>query len=285
MKIIFAGATGLIGRSMLPLLVNKGHEVYAMTRNDKFDKELLEMGVTPVRADALNRDEVFKALQEVRPEVVIHQLTSLASFNLEDNARLRIVGTRNLVDASKAVGVRKMIAQSLSFTYEPGDCPASEDVSLDVEAPLPRKINVDGVAALESAVAEMPDYVVLRYGMLYGPGTWYEQHGLIANQILNQEVIANDNVTSFLHIDDAVQTGVDALDWPSGIVNIVDDEPASAKEWLPVYASIIGAPEPKSEDGCSRGERGASNDKAKKVYGWKPMYPTWRTGFKTNVKS
>ena len=285
MKIIVAGGTGVIGRSMLPRLVREGHEVFAMTKDSKSDKFLKGLGVTPVQADALDNNAVLAAFQKVQPEVVIHQLTSLGSVNLEDNAKIRIIGTRNLVDASKAVGTKKIIVQSLAFTYEPGLTPATEDVPLDFEAPNPRKINVDGVAALESAAAELPEYVILRYGLLYGPGTWYDKEGMIGQEVLKGKAKATDSITSFLHVEDAAQAAVEALKWSSGPINIVDDEPASGKEWLPVFASVIGAPAPEKEDGSERGERGASNAKAKKEYGWKPIYSTWRTGFNQLLNS
>lgn len=284
MKIIVAGGTGVIGRSMLPRLVREGHEVFAMTKDSKYDEFLKGIGVTPVQADALDNNTVLAAFKKVQPEVVIHQLTSLGSVNLEDNAKIRVIGTRNLVDASKAVGTKKIIAQSLAFTYEPGSIPATEDVLLDFEAPNPRKINVDGVAALESAATELPEYVILRYGLLYGPGTWYDKEGMIGQEVLKGKVKATDSITSFLHVEDAAQAAVEALKWPSGPINIVDDEPASGKEWLPVFASVIGAPVPEKEDGSERGERGASNAKAKKQYGWRPIYPTWRTGFKLSFE-
>ncbi|KOP63677.1 MULTISPECIES: NAD-dependent epimerase/dehydratase family protein [Priestia] len=285
MKIIVAGGTGVIGRSMLPRLVREGHEVFAMTKDSKSDKFLKGLGVTPVQADALDNNAVLAAFQKVQPEVVIHQLTSLGSVNLEDNAKIRIIGTRNLVDASKAVGTKKIIVQSLAFTYEPGSTPATEDIPLDFEAPNPRKINVDGVAALESAAAELPEYVILRYGLLYGPGTWYDKEGMIGQEVLKGKVKATDSIISFLHVEDAAQAAVEALKWPSGPINIVDDEPASGKEWLPVFASVIGAPAPEKEDGSERGERGASNAKAKKEYGWKPIYSTWRIGFNQLLNS
>jgi nucleoside-diphosphate-sugar epimerase len=285
LKIIVAGGTGVIGRSMLPRLVREGHEVFAMTKDSKSDEFLKGVGVTPVQADALDNNAVLAAFQKVQPEVVIHQLTSLGSVNLEDNARIRIIGTRNLVDASKAVCTKKIIAQSLSFAYEPGSTLASEDVPLDFEAPNPRKINVDGVAALESAAAELPEYVILRYGLIYGLGTWYDKEGIVGQQVSKGQVKATDSITSFLHVEDAAQAAVEALKWPSGPINIVDDEPASGKEWLPVFASVIGAPTPEKEDGSERGERGASNAKAKKEYGWKPIYSTWRTGFKQLLNS
>ena len=113
MKIIVAGGTGVIGRSMLPRLVREGHEVFAMTRDNKSDEFLKGVGVTPVQADALDNNAVLVAFQKVQPEVVIHQLTSLGNVNLKDNAKIRIIGTRNLVEASKAVGVKKIIAQML----------------------------------------------------------------------------------------------------------------------------------------------------------------------------
>lgn len=285
MKIIVAGGTGVIGRSMLPRLVREGHEVFAMTRDNKSDEFLKGVGVTPVQADALDNNAVLVAFQKVQPEVVIHQLTSLGSVNLKDNAKIRIIGTRNLVEASKAVGVKKIIAQSLAFVYEPGSTPATEEVPLDFEAPNPRKINVDGVAALESAAAELPEYVILRYGLIYGPGTWYDKEGMGGQQVLKEQVKATDSITSFLHVEDAAQAAVEALKWPTGPINIVDDEPASGKEWLSVFASMIGAPAPEKEDGSERGEHGASNAKAKKEYGWKPIYSTWRTGFKQLLNS
>lgn len=146
MKILVAGATGVIGRLLLPILVREGHEVIGMTRKESAKSIIMEMGASPLVVDALDREAVIAALREARPEVVIHHLTSLSNYNLEDNARIRTIGTRNLVDASQAVGVRRMIAQSISWTYEPGNHHAKEEESLDVEAPHPRKRTVDGSA-------------------------------------------------------------------------------------------------------------------------------------------
>jgi nucleoside-diphosphate-sugar epimerase len=273
----------VIGHSLVPKLVKEGHEVFALTRDENDAKIAQKLCAVPVHANALNSEEVLLAFQKVKPEIVIHQLTSLGSFNPEDNANIRIVGTRNLVDASKAVGVKKIIAQSLAFVYEPGTSPADEEVSLDFEATDVRKIHVNGVSALEEAVAELPEYVILRYGLLYGPNTWYSKKGMVGQQILKGEVVATDGIISFLHVEDAAQAALEAIKWPSGPINIVDNEPATGKEWVPVFASIIGGKEPAKEDRAERGERGALNTKAKKEYGWEPIYPTWRKGFEESL--
>ncbi|MFD0768913.1 NAD-dependent epimerase/dehydratase family protein [Bacillus sp. CGMCC 1.60114] len=283
MKIFLAGATGVIGRSLIPMLVKEGHEVFGMIRNDSHASAIIKMGAKPVMADALNRDAVFAALEKSQPDVVIHQLTSLSGGSLIDNAKIRVKGTENLVDAAKAVGVRRIIAQSISWAYEPGDTPAIEEEMLDIAAPFPRKTTIEGITALEEKVSQMPEFVIIRYGTLYGPGTWYAKDGMIANQVRRQEIVATDGVASFVHVDDAARAALLALEWPSGPVNIVDDNPATGNIWLPVYASAIGAPQPLHQAGNNRGERGASNTKARKEYGWEPIHPSWSNGFEHNL--
>ncbi|MED1411171.1 MULTISPECIES: NAD-dependent epimerase/dehydratase family protein [Bacillus] len=280
MKIFLAGATGVIGRNLLPMLINEGHTVYAMIRSDSQKESLKNLGVLPVIADVFNRKEVFSVLKETFPDVVIHQLTALSTWNLEDNARIRIEGTRNLVDAAKNVGVKKIIAQSISWAYESGDKLATETDPLDFYAPMPRQVTINGIAKLEEAVSELPEAVILRYGTLYGPGTWYAENGVFANQVRNNEIIATDGMSSFIHVEDAARAAVLALDWPSGIVNIVDDSPVTSKEWLPIYAAAIGSPNPKVQAGKNSWERGASNNKARKEYGWIPLYLSWSEAFK-----
>ncbi|MED0973077.1 NAD-dependent epimerase/dehydratase family protein [Bacillus paramycoides] len=284
MKIFVAGATGVIGRNLLPMLINEGHTVYAMIRSDSQKESLKNLGVLPVIADVFNRKEVFSVLKETLPDVVIHQLTALSTWNLEDNARIRIEGTRNLVDAAKNVGVKKIIAQSISWAYESGDKLATETDPLDFYAPMPRQVTINGIAKLEETVSELPEAVILRYGTLYGPGTLYAENGVFANQVRNNEIIATDGMSSFIHVEDAARAAVLALDWSSGIVNIVDDSPVTSKEWLPIYAAAIEAPEPKVQVWKNSWERGASNNKARKEYGWKPLFPSWSEWFK-NLKS
>ncbi|HHL0972739.1 TPA: NAD-dependent epimerase/dehydratase family protein [Bacillus cereus] len=279
MKIFVAGATGVIGRSLLPMLIKNGHIVFAMIRNTSQVEVMKKVGAIPVIADVFNRKAVFSVLEETNPDVVIHQLTSLSSWDFENNAKIRTKGTRNLVDAAKNVGVQKIIAQSISWAYEPGDTFATEKDSLHITASMPRQVTVNGILKLEKAVTELPESVILRYGTLYGPGTWYAENGLIANQVRNNEIIASDGISSFIHVEDAARATMLALNWPSGIVNIVDNYPATSKEWLPIYAAAIGAPQPKVQDGKNSWERGASNNKARKEYGWIPLFPSWSEGF------
>ncbi|MEI4830687.1 NAD(P)-dependent oxidoreductase [Bacillus sp. FJAT-53711] len=283
MKIFLAGATGVIGRSLIPLLVQEGHKVFGMIRDESQARAIIKMGAKPVIADAFDRDAVFTALQESQPDVVIHQITSLSGGSSVDNAKIRIEGTENLVDAAKSAGVKQMIAQSISWAYEPGEGPATEEEMLDITAPYPRKTTIEGIMKLEEKVSQMPEFVILRYGTLYGPGTWYAKDGIFADQVRRQEIAATDGVVSFLHVDDAARASLLALEWPSGSVNIVDDHPASGNVWLPVYVSTIGAPHPSIQTGSNRGERGASNTKARKEYGWEPIHSSWSNGFEHNL--
>ncbi|GED15831.1 NAD-dependent epimerase/dehydratase family protein [Aneurinibacillus migulanus] len=279
MKIVVAGASGVIGRALVPLLVKEGHEVVGLTRNRHYAAELSSKGVQSVILDVFDREAVFSVLRETKPDTVIHQLTSLSARDFAEHARIRKEGTRNLVDASLEAGVRRMIAQSISWAYSPGEGPAVEDNALDLEAPLPRKTTVESVHALESAVAEMPEHVILRYGLFYGAGTWYASGGFIAEQVRQQQLPATEGISSFVHVDDAAHAAVLALHWPSGPFNIVDNEPAPGTEWLPIYADALGAPAPAVEHKSTRWERGAVNDKALQ-YGWKPRYASWREGFR-----
>lgn len=279
MRIFLAGSTGLVGHLVLMKLRDAGHQVIAMTRNPGNRKLLQSLGVQVVVMDAFDRSAIMATFMQTRPEVVIHQLTSLRERDLRENARLRMDGTRNLVDASLQFGVKRIIAQSIAWAYAPGDGPASEGVSLDVDAVGPRKTTIDGVVALEHAVAEVPQHVILRYGVFYGPGTWYDRDGVMAEAIRCGQLVATDGVTSFVHIQDAANAALLAMGWPSGPVNIVDDEPAAGIDWLPVYAAAIGAPVPHIQRKGNPWERGASNAKARETYGWKPLYPTWRQGF------
>jgi nucleoside-diphosphate-sugar epimerase len=283
MRIFVAGASGVIGRRLLPKLTAAGHEVIGMTSRAENVPRIEAAGARAVAVDIFDRDGVMRALDEARPDIVIHQLTALKDWNLEDNAMIRKEGTRNLVDAAIASGARRMIAQSIAWAYEPGETPASETDGLDIEAAPPRKTTIEGVTALERAVAEMPSFVILRYGMLYGPDTWYAPDGLIAGRVRRGEMPATDGVTSFLHVDDAAQAAALALDWPDGIVNIVDDEPAAGTEWLPHYAALLGAPAPELKPGRAGWERGASNARARREYGWTPTHGSWRTGFERSV--
>ncbi|MCZ8522486.1 MULTISPECIES: NAD-dependent epimerase/dehydratase family protein [Paenibacillus] len=279
MKIVVAGASGVVGQALIPILIQEGHDVVGFTRNPNIASELKKGGIEPVILDVFNREAVFSALQETKPDAVIHQLTSLSARNFSDNARIRKEGTRNLVDASLAADVGKMIVQSISWAYAPGDGPAAEDSPLDLDAAPPRSTTIEGVRALESAASEMPEHVILRYGLIYGNRTWYAPDGYMAEQARQRLLPATGGISSFVHVDDAALAAAYALSWPSGCYNIVDDEPAAGTDWLPVFADAVGAPQPDVQQGHAAWERGARNGKALR-HGWKPRYSSWRDGFR-----
>ncbi|GAA2145517.1 NAD-dependent epimerase/dehydratase family protein [Actinomadura napierensis] len=274
MKIFLAGATGVIGRRLIPLLVQAGHEVAGTTRRPERTGSIAELGAAPVVVDVMDAAAVRAAVVDARPDAVVHQLTDLTGEDFEANSRLRVEGTRNLVDAAKAAGVGTMVAQSIAWLYLPGDTPATEIDPLDPSLPP-----YAGIAALENAVAEMTRGVVLRYGALYGPGTWYAPDGAIAQRVKAGSLRLAPAWTSFVHADDAAAAALAALDWPAGPVNVVDDEPATTAEWLPVYSAALGAPTPgNAGKHAAMTGRPVSNAKALGL-GWKPRTPSWRAGF------
>jgi len=278
MRILLAGATGVIGRLLVPLLLERGHEVLGSTRSAAGFEQILKLGAKPLQLDVFDRSAVFETVASVAPDVIIHQLTALASRNLQENARIRREGTRNLVDAALAAHTPRMIAQSIAWAYAPGEGLAVEGDPLDLQAAEPRLTTVRGVEALESAVAEVAESVVLRYGALYGPGTWYEPEGLIAERIRAGALPANDAVTSFLHVRDAALAAREALGWPRGCYNVVDDEPAAAREWVPVFARAVSLIAPSPSTGRAGWERGASNARARAL-GFRPQVSSWRAEF------
>jgi nucleoside-diphosphate-sugar epimerase len=279
MRVFLAGAGGVIGRRLVPLLGGRGHAVTAMTRRPERAAGLRALGAEPVVVDAYDPKALAAAMAGARPEVAVHQLTDLSAADVSANARLRIHGTRNLVDAARAVGVRRIVAQSVAWAYEPGAAPADEAVALDVGAEDPRGTTLVGVAALERAVREVPEWVVLRCGMLYGPDTWFAPDGARAADARAGRLWADGDVTSFVHVDDAARAAVDALEWPSGPVNVCDDEPAAARDWVPAFCAAVGAPPPPTRDSRAPWARGADNRRARQL-GWTPDHPSWRDGFR-----
>ncbi|WP_141582598.1 NAD(P)-dependent oxidoreductase [Actinomadura sp. WMMA1423] len=289
MRVFVAGATGAVGRILVPLLLDAGHQVTGTARSRTGLDRLRAQGATPVQADVFDAEGLAGAVAAASPDTVIHQLTALAKGTPADNGRIRREGTRNLVDAAVRAGVTRVIAQSVAWAYEPGDTPAAEDTPLDVTAPPPRANMVGGIRVLEETAAELDEHVILRYGTFYGPGTWYSPEGLVADLLRGEGAAqraaafvgplrADDAVSSFVHVEDAARAAVAALDWPSGQVNVVDDEPAAARDWLPVLARALGAPPPPPATGRAGWERGASNARARSL-GWLPRRSSWRTGF------
>ena len=303
MRVFLAGATGVVGNALVPQLLDAGHEVTAMTRSVLRASQLEAAGAQPVVCDAFDAGGVQAAMAAARPEAVIHQLTALPPrIDWEDpatfdaNNRVRTEGTRNLVDAALATGARRVVAQSIAFAYAPtGDFVKEEDAPLFADAPPPIGAGVAAVAELEQRVTgtERIEGVVLRYGMLYGPGTYHDRRGATAADILAGRIpLVEDapGMYSWLHVEDAASAAVAALErGEPGIYNIADDEPAPQPEWLPVLAEALRAdPPPAAEEPPppyvpEMSLRAASNAKARRELGWKPRYPSWRQGFAASL--
>jgi nucleoside-diphosphate-sugar epimerase len=279
-RVLLAGATGAIGRALVPRLLAAGHRVTGLTRTERGAQWLRGAGATAVLADVLDRDALLAAVAGTAPTAVLHQLTDLDAGDLAANAALRVRGTRNLVDAARELGVPRIVAQSISWAYRPGPGPATEDEPLDLDAAEPRRTSVAGVAALEAAARELPEHVLLRYGLFYGPGTWYRATGAQADAARAGALVASADVAGFVQVDDAAAAAVAALDWPSGPVNVGDDDPAPGTEWVPAFCRAVGAPAPPVADRPRAGfARGADNSRARRDLGWEPRWRSWRSGF------
>ena len=308
MRIFVAGATGAVGKRLLPMLTERGHEIVGMTRSRP---ELVErLGGTPVMTDALDRAAVIDAVVAARPEVVVHELTSLSGGLRSPRKmpeafgptnRLRTEGTANLVAAARAAGARKLIVQSFGgWPYAREGGPAkSEDAPFDPDPPAALRPILDAVKDLEATAMGATDLepIVLRYGGFYGPGTSITRHGGDQTEMLRKRKLPivgdGGGIWSLVHIDDVAGATVAAIESRrSGIYNIVDDEPAPTREFVPALARAVGAKPPRRvPKWVARllgGEamvimmteiRGASNAKAKRELGWRLRYPTWREGF------
>ena len=307
MKVLVAGATGALGRQLVPRLVARGHEVYGMTRTQSKADAVRAMGATPLVADALDPEAVASAVAESGPEVIVHQLTALSGsidmrhfdrdFALTN--RLRSEGTDHLLAAGRAVGIKRFVAQSYAgwpFARTGGPV-KSEDAPLDSDPPEGLRRALAAIRHLEDAVtgASWTEGVVLRYGGFYGPGTSLAPDGEHLELIRKRGfpiVGGGQGVWSFVHIEDAAEATVAAVEHGSrGIYNVVDDEPAPVAEWLPAIAESVGAKRPRKVPRwlgrLLAGQvatvmmtevRGASNEKAKRELGWRPGHASWREG-------
>jgi nucleoside-diphosphate-sugar epimerase len=315
MKVFVAGATGALGGHLVPQLVARGHEVTGMTRSASKQDLVRSRGARPVIADALDPDAVGQAVAEAEPEVVVHELTALPDdldirkiereFALTN--RLRTEGTDHLLAAARAVGARRVVAQSYAgWPYaRSGGAAKSEDDPLDPNPAAALRPALDAIQHVEAAVtgAEWTEGVVLRYGGFYGPGTSLalDPEGAQVKVIRERKFpIVGDGggVWSFVHIGDAASATVAAIERGGrGIYNVVDDDPAPVSEWLPAVAEAIGAKPPRRLPRwlgrLFAGEaavvmitevRGASNAKAKRELGWRPRFPSWRQGFAEGLR-
>ena len=315
MKVFVAGATGVLGRALLPLLVARGHEVVGMTRSASRQDLVRSLGARPVVADALDPEAVARAVATAEPEVIVHELTALSgpmsvrdmrhpersSLGIMTN-RLRTEATDHLLAAGQAVGARRFVAQSFAaFRWARIGGPVlTEDDPLDPNPPAALRTPLVGILHVERTVPaiEWGEGLVLRYGSFYGPGTAISRapDAPMATLVRKRRFpILGDGggVFSHVHIGDAAAATVAAIDHGRpGIYNVVDDEPAPVREWLPVLASALDAKSPRRIPRwlgrLAAGEaatlmmtdaRGASNAKAKRELGWQPHYASWRLGF------
>ena len=308
MRIFVAGATGVIGKRLVPLLRANGHEVVGTTRSPGKVDDLRALGAEPRVLDVLDAVAVGKAVSEARPDVVVHQATALSDLgslrNLDeafaDTNRLRTEGTDNLLAAAQAAGAEEFVAQSFAgWPYaREGSLVKDEEAPLDPSPPANAEQSLAAIRHLEKAVAgaEALAGIVLRYGGFYGPGTSLFEGGEHVAAIRKRAfplVGSSAGMWSFVHIDDAAAATLAAIERGGrGIYNVVDDEPAPASEWLPYLAERLGAKQPRHvPEWLGRlvaGEqvvsmmteaRGASNAKAKRELGWTLVHPTWREGF------
>ncbi|MEZ2111872.1 NAD(P)-dependent oxidoreductase, partial [Staphylococcus aureus] len=227
--------------------------------------------------DILKADTIDQALADFKPEIIINQITDLKNVDMAANTKVRIEGSKNLIDAAKKHDVKKVIAQSIAFMYEPGEGLANEETSLDFNSTGDRKVTVDGVVGLEEETARMDEYVVLRFGWLYGPGTWYGKDGMIYNQFMDGQVTLSDGVTSFVHLDDAVETSIQAIHFENGIYNVADDAPVKGSEFAEWYKEQLGVEPNIDIQPAQPFERGVSNEKFK-AQGGTLIYKTWKDG-------
>ena len=306
MKVFVAGATGALGMPLVRGLVAAGHEVTGTSRTAARAASVDAAGGHGVVCDALDREAVFAAVSAAAPEVVVHQLTALPHNYVKLRKgnvlteRLRREGTRHLVDAATSAGARRVIAESIAFLYAPVGPPvATEESAVMTSVPGPAGGILDATVELERTVLSTSgiEGVVLRYGALYGPGTYYGPDGDITKRLRARRwPIVGDGggLTSFLHVDDAAAATVRALsEGGPGIYNVVDDAPAAYREWQPELATLLGAKPPRrvprwlvrvaagpAAVTALTEQRGASNAKAKSELGWTLRYPTWRDGFR-----
>jgi nucleoside-diphosphate-sugar epimerase len=307
MRILVAGATGAMGRQLVPRLVRAGHEVHGMSRSESKRELLRELGAVPVVADALDPDQVARAVATASPDVVVHQLTAIGPMDMRhfDRAfagtnRLRTEGTDHLLSAARAVGVTRFVAQSFFAGYDRVGGPVkTEDDPFGTEPPAGMEQTVGAIRHVEDAVlaATWTEGLVLRYGGFYGPHTSLGPDGEQTEVVRRRRFpVVGDGggVWSFVLFADAADATVAAVERGApGVYNVVDDEPATVATWLPLLAQALGAPAPMrvprlvgkllaGETGAVMMTelRGASNAKARRELGWSPAHATWRDGFR-----
>ena len=309
MRVLVAGASGVLGRELVPTLISYGHHVTGLVRSKQGAAVVAQSGGEVVVCDALDRDGLRRAVRAAAPDAVVHVLTAIPpAINPRRMARdfavtnrLRTEGTRNLIAAANDVGVGRVISQGLAWGYDPdGPGLADEDAPFWQHPPKQFAANLAALQELERQTRDAGG-LVLRFGHLYGPGSIYAADGSFSSQVRAGKmplVGGGTSVFSFTHAHDAATATAVALESDiRGALNIVDDVPAPMSVWLPFFADVLGAPAPKRVPRAlarlAAGSwgvayltqlRGADNTRAKQLLDWRPAYPTWRNGFAAELK-
>jgi nucleoside-diphosphate-sugar epimerase len=307
MRVFVTGATGVVGRHLVPGLIAAGHEVTATTRTPGKATTLRAAGAVPVVLDGLDRDAVIEAVRAAAPAVIIHQMTALAAMgNLRNPDKefsvtneLRTRGTDNLLAAAAAAGTRRVIAQGYTgWPNERSGGPVkTEDDPLDAPPAASAARTLAAIRYVEETVPRaVPEGIVLRYGSFYGPGASMLMVDAVRKRQL-PVIGGGTGIWSFIETRDAAAAAVAAVERGApGVYNVVDSDPAPVAQWLPYLAGLAGARPPLRVPAWAgrllAGEfvvtfmtaaRGSSNEKARKELGWEPGYPSWREGFRAWV--
>jgi nucleoside-diphosphate-sugar epimerase len=309
MRVFVAGATGAIGQYLVPSLIAAGHEVTGSTRSPAKAIQLKSAGATPAIVDGLDRRAVLETVQAARPDVIVHQMTALASMRSFRNFdkefavtnELRTRGTDYLLEAARQAGVRRFIAQSFAGwnNARTGGLVKTETDPLD---PSPLPATRQSMAAIrhveETVPGAVPEGLVLRYGNFYGPGASAAMLDVVRKRRM-PVIGGGTGIWSFTEVTDAAAATAAAVTRGApGVYNIVDDDPAPVAQWLPYLSECLGVKPPMRAPAwlgkLLAGElvvalmtqaRGSSNAKARRELGWAPGYPSWRDGFPVWVKA
>ena len=303
MRVFVTGATGALGRHLVPALVAEGHDVTATTRTAAKAGGLREAGATPVILDGLDRDAVIAEVLVASPDVIVHEMTALASMrNLRQPDKvfattnaLRTQGTDNLLAAAAQAGTRRVIAQSyVSANARTGNLVKTEDDPIDTDPVPTARQTLAAIRHVEETVPRVaPEGIVLRYGSFYGPGA----SDILLDTVRKRQwpiIGGGTGIWSFIEITDAAAATLAAVSHGEpGVYNVADSDPAPVSEWLPYLAGVLGAKPPMRVPvwlgRLLAGEfivaqmtsaRGSSNEKARKELGWEPRFPSWREGFR-----
>jgi 2-alkyl-3-oxoalkanoate reductase len=301
MKILVAGATGAIGQPLLDYLIDDGHDVYGITQSQERALKIAGKGAKPVLLNVLEKESVNKAVENIRPEIIVDMLTHLPKEYTSEamkaaaelDSKVRVEGGSNLQEAGEANGMRRYIVQSAAYWYAPGPGYADEGTPFAFDASPGVTAGVRTLEKIEQRVLQSPkiEGVALRFGIFYGPGTWFHPQGNVADQIRKREypvIGKGEGVWNFIHIEDAAKSITSAIYSYPGAYNIVNNRPSQFGEWLPAFAYYIGAKPPlwiSEEEGLKQKGpdavyyatklRAASNKKAKGGFNFQPRTFDW----------